>query len=72
MKVDDIKKVTVIGSGTMGNGIAQVFASYGFDVTVVDYQAGVSRSRVLRRSPRVSTGSSRKGAITEDDKKARP
>ncbi len=31
-----IKQVVVIGGGTMGNGIAQVFASSGFDVTLVD------------------------------------
>jgi len=32
----DIKKVGVIGAGTMGNGIAQVFATAGYDVTMVD------------------------------------
>jgi len=31
-----VKKVAVIGAGTMGNGIAQVFASYGFPVVIVD------------------------------------
>ena len=36
MKLDDIKKVTVVGCGTMGNGIAQVFAQTGFDVNLVD------------------------------------
>jgi 3-hydroxybutyryl-CoA dehydrogenase len=36
MNLDDIKKVTIIGSGTMGNGIAQVFALKGFDVNLVD------------------------------------
>ena len=32
----DIKKVGVIGSGTMGNGIAHVFAQSGFDVFLMD------------------------------------
>jgi len=32
----DIKSVGVIGAGTMGNGIAQVFAQAGFDVKVCD------------------------------------
>jgi 3-hydroxybutyryl-CoA dehydrogenase len=32
----DIKKVAVAGGGTMGNGIAHVFAQYGFDVTLID------------------------------------
>jgi 3-hydroxybutyryl-CoA dehydrogenase len=31
-----VKKVAVIGGGTMGNGIAQVFASSGIDVELVD------------------------------------
>ena len=32
----EIKKVAVIGAGTMGNGIAHVFAQTGFDVQFVD------------------------------------
>ncbi|MFC1521026.1 3-hydroxybutyryl-CoA dehydrogenase [Elusimicrobiota bacterium] len=32
----NIKKVSVIGSGTMGNGIAHQFALSGFDVTLID------------------------------------
>jgi 3-hydroxybutyryl-CoA dehydrogenase len=32
----DIHDVTVVGSGTMGNGIAHVFAQYGFTVTLAD------------------------------------
>lgn len=32
----EIKKVAVIGAGTMGNGIAHVFALNGFDVQLVD------------------------------------
>lgn len=31
-------KVSVIGGGTMGNGIAQVFAQYGHDVNLIDVQ----------------------------------
>lgn len=31
-----MKNISVIGSGTMGNGIAHVFARYGFDVSLVD------------------------------------
>jgi 3-hydroxybutyryl-CoA dehydrogenase len=31
-----VKRVAVIGGGTMGNGIAQAFASSGFDVRLVD------------------------------------
>src|SRR5690349_20021717 len=32
----DIKRVGVIGAGTMGNGIAQVFAQSGYEVRLVD------------------------------------
>ena len=32
----DVKNVSVIGAGTMGNGIAQVFAHHGFDVVMID------------------------------------
>jgi 3-hydroxybutyryl-CoA dehydrogenase len=31
-----IKNITVIGSGTMGNGIAHTFAQYGFEVSLID------------------------------------
>jgi 3-hydroxybutyryl-CoA dehydrogenase len=32
----EIKNVVVIGGGTMGNGIAHIFAQYGFDTTLID------------------------------------
>ena len=31
-----MKKITVIGAGTMGNGIAHVSASSGFDTVLMD------------------------------------
>lgn len=34
--MSDIKNVSVIGGGTMGNGIAHVFAMSGFEVTLVE------------------------------------
>ena len=41
-----IKTVGVVGAGTMGNGIAQVFAQSGFDVRVYDAAPGaVERAR---------------------------
>lgn len=36
MKASDIKRVAVVGSGTMGNGIAHVFAQFGYPVTLID------------------------------------
>jgi 3-hydroxybutyryl-CoA dehydrogenase len=52
MSINEIKTVTIIGSGTMGNGIAQVLASYNFNVNLVDLKqelldkavAGISKS----------------------------
>lgn len=34
--MNPIKKVAVIGSGTMGNGIAHTFAQFGFPVSLID------------------------------------
>jgi 3-hydroxybutyryl-CoA dehydrogenase len=36
LSATDIKNVTVIGAGTMGNGICHVFASYGYNVSLLD------------------------------------
>ncbi len=36
MKIEDVKKIAVIGSGAMGHGIAQVFAQAGYAVTMKD------------------------------------
>jgi 3-hydroxybutyryl-CoA dehydrogenase len=33
-----MKNIAVIGSGTMGNGIAHVFAQYGYNVALIDIQ----------------------------------
>jgi len=69
MNLDDIKKVTIIGSGTMGNGIAQVFALKGFDVNLVDI-----KQEFLDRAMATLTKSLdrmvKKEKINDDDKKA--
>ncbi len=36
MTAADVRKVAVVGGGTMGNGIAQVFATSGYDVELID------------------------------------
>jgi 3-hydroxybutyryl-CoA dehydrogenase len=42
-----IRRIGVIGAGTMGNGIAQVFAQAGFDVSLQDVStAALERARV--------------------------
>ncbi|UCG01652.1 MAG: 3-hydroxybutyryl-CoA dehydrogenase [Candidatus Heimdallarchaeota archaeon] len=38
MKVEDVKKICVMGAGLMGNGIAQVCAQAGYEVTMRDIE----------------------------------
>jgi len=65
----EIQAVTVVGAGTMGNGIAHVFAQYGFNVTIVD----VRQELVDRAISTISANFDRqvkKAALTDDEKKA--
>ncbi len=59
-----MKNITVIGSGTMGNGIAHTFAQHGFNVALVDINADA-----LNRSIQTITNNLdrqlKKGAIDE-------
>jgi len=63
----DIKNVTVIGAGTMGNGIAHVFAQYGFSITLNDI-----KQEFLDRALKTITGNLdrqiKKNIITEEVK----
>jgi 3-hydroxybutyryl-CoA dehydrogenase len=62
-----IKNVSVIGAGTMGNGIAHVFAQYGFNVTIVD----VNSSQLEKAIQNINKNFERqvsKGAVTEEQK----
>jgi 3-hydroxyacyl-CoA dehydrogenase len=34
MNINDIKKISIVGAGTMGHGMAQVFATEGYDVSL--------------------------------------
>lgn len=64
-----IQNVVVIGAGTMGNGIAHVFAQTGFNVTIVD----VSDAAIERGVATIGKNLDRqvkKGTLTEDDKAA--
>jgi 3-hydroxybutyryl-CoA dehydrogenase len=62
-----IKNITVIGSGTMGNGIAHTFAQNGFKVSLVDIS-----SESLAKALQTITGNLdrqiKKGAIEESTK----
>jgi 3-hydroxybutyryl-CoA dehydrogenase len=64
-----IQNVMVIGAGTMGNGIAHVFAQNGFHVTLVD----VDKDRVGAGIDTITKNLDRqikKGAITAEEKEA--
>jgi 3-hydroxybutyryl-CoA dehydrogenase len=64
-----MKNITVVGSGTMGNGIAHVFAMAGFDVSLFDiFDAALQKAMVTigKNLDRMVT----KGSITEDQKNA--
>ncbi len=63
-----LQQVSVIGAGTMGNGIAHVFAQAGFKVTIVD----ISLAQLDRALATISKNLDRqvaKGSITEEQKK---
>lgn len=62
-----IKKVAVIGSGTMGNGIAHVFAQHGYQVALIDVNAQALEKAMLTISKNVDRQIA-KGLVTEADK----
>jgi 3-hydroxybutyryl-CoA dehydrogenase len=59
-----MKNITVIGSGTMGNGIAHTFAQHGFDVALVDINQD-ALSRALQTITGNLDRQIKKGAIDE-------
>jgi 3-hydroxybutyryl-CoA dehydrogenase len=65
----DVKNVSVIGAGTMGNGIAHVFAQSGFQVTLVDVQAAQLEKALATIGKNLDRQVS-KGSITDVQKTA--
>ena len=63
----EIKNVSVIGAGTMGNGIAHVFAQTGFKVTLVDVNATQLEKAIGTISKNLDRQVS-KGVLTEEQK----
>jgi 3-hydroxybutyryl-CoA dehydrogenase len=64
-----MKNITVIGGGTMGNGIAHVFAQNGFQVTLVDIAPPVLEKALATIGKNLDRQVS-KGVLTEEDKTA--
>jgi 3-hydroxybutyryl-CoA dehydrogenase len=65
----DIQRVGVIGAGTMGNGIAHVFARGGYDVVLCDVEQRFL-DRALETIGKNLDREAVKGKITVDDKAA--
>src|SRR5438270_2373020 len=64
-----MKNISVIGAGTMGNGIAHVFAQNGFKVNLAD----ISQVQLEKALATISKNLDRqiaKGTLTEDSKQS--
>lgn len=62
-----MKNISVIGSGTMGNGIAHVFSLHGFHVSLID----IAEDRLAKAMATIDKNLTRqvdKGRISESDK----
>jgi 3-hydroxybutyryl-CoA dehydrogenase len=64
-----MKNITVIGSGTMGNGIAHVFAQFGYSVNLVDISEPALQKALATISKNIDRQVA-KGTISEADKAA--
>jgi len=63
-----LKNITVIGAGTMGNGIAHVFAQSGFTVTLVDVNV-MQLEKAMQTIEKNLERQVTKGTLTADQKK---
>lgn len=64
----EIKKIAVIGGGTMGNGIAHVFAMKGFEVNLVEMREELADKALATISKNLDR-QIKKEMISENDKK---
>ena len=62
-----MKNIAVIGSGTMGNGIAHVFAQFGYQVALIDINQGALDKALATIGKNLDRQVS-KGLLTEEDK----
>src|SRR5438045_4812537 len=63
-----IHKVSIIGAGTMGNGIAHVFAQNNFEVNLIDVNAA-QLEKALHTIAKNFDRQIAKGSLTEEAKK---
>ncbi|WP_317038918.1 3-hydroxyacyl-CoA dehydrogenase NAD-binding domain-containing protein [Roseivirga echinicomitans] len=67
MKLQDIKKVGVVGAGTMGQGIAQISALAGYSVVLYDFQATALNQAKLNIEKNLEKGIER-GKVTVQER----
>ncbi|MDI9320980.1 MAG: 3-hydroxybutyryl-CoA dehydrogenase [Phycisphaerales bacterium] len=65
--IQHIKNITVVGSGTMGNGICHVFAQSGFKVSMMDINQAAMDKAMLTIAKNMDRQIA-KGAMTEEAK----
>lgn len=63
-----MKNIAVIGSGTMGNGIAHVFAQYGYTVSLIDISEDALKKAVATIEKNMGR-QVEKGTLTDDARK---
>ncbi|MFY0672641.1 MAG: 3-hydroxybutyryl-CoA dehydrogenase [Bacteroidia bacterium] len=69
MNITDIKRVAIIGAGTMGLGIAQVFAQKGFETILFDLH-DTALEKAKSRIAKNLEGAVKRGKLTETEKEA--
>jgi 3-hydroxybutyryl-CoA dehydrogenase len=62
-----MKNITVIGSGTMGNGIAHTFAQFGYNVSLMDVNDAALQKALTTIAKNIDRQVA-KGSVTEADK----
>lgn len=62
-----IKNISVIGSGTMGNGIAHTFAQFGYKVSLIDVNE-IALEKAIQTITKNLDRQIAKGSISENQK----
>lgn len=66
MKIEDVKKVVILGAGTMGQQIGFQSALHGYDVILYDIDEGAFE-KALTRIQKIASGMVKRGKITRED-----
>ena len=69
MKIEDIRKIGIVGAGVMGHGIAQVCARHGYEVIMIDISDEILQKalELIKSGPFGLMRLVEKGKITEED-----